>query len=386
MKKKIIIFLTMQPEDGGKFQYTVNLLENIANLSNNSLEIIGLHTSSVWEKYLKLFNVDGYRIDFVENIWYLRFRKLFIEVIPLLSLWRKFNKYFSKTYKLLKSIGPDLIFFPGGESLSYEFEFSSIVPVFDLMHKYEKFPEVTEKKIFNSRERHYRNVAKYVDGIMVDSELGKRHVLDNYVVNEKKIFILPYEPSYYIFEYNEVKVDLKKSNLPERYFFYPAQFWKHKNHKIIIEAVKKLNAKGLKIHFVFVGAQKNGYENIIELLKKYELQDQFSILGYVNNCEIVALYQNAEALVFPSFFGPTNIPPIEALAVGCTVLVSDVYAHRQQLGDNAIYFNPNDADDLMEKLLNIYQNPYKVKVKFRKLKLENLNTLKNCIMQISRIK
>jgi len=92
------------------------------------------------------------------------------------------------------------------------------------------------------------------------------------------------------------------------------------------------------------------YEVVVESLDKYGLQNHFHILGYVTNDELVSLYKNAKALVFPSFFGPTNIPPLEALALGCNVIISNVYAHYEQLGEDAIYFSPNNANELADLL------------------------------------
>jgi glycosyltransferase involved in cell wall biosynthesis len=220
------------------------------------------------------------------------------------------------------------------------------------MHRYENFPEVKEPSIYKSREKHYKNICKYAKGILVDSELGKKHVIDCYDVVEKKITVYPYKPPYYVYDYNEIDV-IKKYNLRADYFFYPAQFWEHKNHRLIIEAVKLLKEKGEIINFVFVGSRKNVYEKVVELINNYGLHNQFFILGYVTNDELVSLYKRAKALVFPSFFGPTNIPPLEALALSCPVIVSDVYAHREQLEDKVIYFNPINPNDLAVNLKEI---------------------------------
>ena len=74
------------------------------------------------------------------------------------------------------------------------------------------------------------------------------------------------------------------------------------------------------------------------------------ILGYVPDSEISELYQRARALIMPTFFGPTNIPPLEAIAVGCPVAVSDIYGMREQLGNAAIYFNPTSITEIMNTM------------------------------------
>ena len=55
----------------------------------------------------------------------------------------------------------------------------------------------------------------------------------------------------------------------------------------------------------------------------------------------------------PSFLGPTNMPPMEARALNCPVLCSDHLGHKEQLGDGAIYFNPNSSDEIYDAMKRI---------------------------------
>jgi glycosyltransferase involved in cell wall biosynthesis len=76
-------------------------------------------------------------------------------------------------------------------------------------------------------------------------------------------------------------------------------------------------------------------------------------LGYVPDSEMSALYRRARALIMPSFFGPTNIPQLEAFVAGCPVAVSGVYGVPDQVGDAALLFDPKSVDeiaDVMERL------------------------------------
>ena len=61
-------------------------------------------------------------------------------------------------------------------------------------------------------------------------------------------------------------------------------------------------------------------------------------------------YKNARALIFPSFFGPTNIPPLEAIACGCPMAVSNIYAMPDQVLDASIYFDPLSLDSLSKSI------------------------------------
>ena len=78
--------------------------------------------------------------------------------------------------------------------------------------------------------------------------------------------------------------------------------------------------------------------------RELKVDRQIRHLGYVPANDMAALYANAEALVMPTFFGPTNIPILEAWGLGCPVITSDIRALREQAGDAALLADPNSAD------------------------------------------
>jgi len=102
------------------------------------------------------------------------------------------------------------------------------------------------------------------------------------------------------------------------------------------------------------GARKNGYKDILELCRRKGVEDAVIFLGYVPEAQIPGLYRHARALVFPSFFGPTNIPPLEAFAMGCPVACSNVYGMPEQLGDAALMFSPNSVDEIATAIERVW--------------------------------
>ena len=73
--------------------------------------------------------------------------------------------------------------------------------------------------------------------------------------------------------------------------------------------------------------------------------------------ELIRLYRGAFALVFPSLFGPDNLPPLEAFALGCPVLAARVAGAEEQLGEAAELFDPYNPAELAEKILKIKNEP-----------------------------
>ncbi|MBU0528139.1 glycosyltransferase family 4 protein [bacterium] len=154
--------------------------------------------------------------------------------------------------------------------------------------------------------------------------------------------------------YKTTKSVRLKYDLPNKYLFYPAQFWEHKNHKALVRAISQLIAKLPDLKMVFVGSANNGYDSLIELIKKLGLQKVFIFLDQVPDEQMRGLYANARALIMPTFFGPTNIPPLEAFATGCPVAVSNVYGMPEQVGDAGLLFNPGSDAEIADTIYKLW--------------------------------
>jgi len=148
---------------------------------------------------------------------------------------------------------------------------------------------------------------------------------------------------------------LKEAGINNPFIFYPAGFWPHKNHVILVDAIHELNMRGQHLDVVLTGPDRGNYEFIKNLIVQKGMEKQFHYLGFVKREFLCHLYQNCIALVFTSIVGPNNYPPIEAASLGCPVLLSDLPGHREQMEDAALYFekfNPSQLADKIELLIN----------------------------------
>lgn len=86
-----------------------------------------------------------------------------------------------------------------------------------------------------------------------------------------------------------------------------------------------------------------------------ELESQAEESGIMqSDGKLVTLYKKAVAVVMPTFFGPSNIPPLEAFALGCPLAISDVPGISEQVEEAGLLFDPNDTDDIAEKIYRIW--------------------------------
>jgi glycosyltransferase involved in cell wall biosynthesis len=366
-KKRIIIYLSSIPTDGGKFQYALSILSAVEKFSTKKYEIIVVYNNIIWQKIIPKF-IKSVQLR-NNNVIIKLLRYLVFLILPEIGrdIWRIIGRFIDLNHRTFFSLTPDLIIYAGKDPFIHELSLPGVIPVFDLMHRYEKFPELQDDASAYGRDIYYQRVCKYAKGILVDSNVGLNHVIDNYDVEIEKIFVFPYIAPNYVNEYsvNSEKL-LFKFNLPPDYIFYPAQFWSHKNHNLLIEAIYKLKEEKLIVNCVLVGSPKNVFNEIKEKVIFLGLERQIYFLKYVTNGELVALYKTSKALVMPTFLGPTNIPPLEAFALGCPVITSDIYGVKEQVGDAAVLVDPKNVKEIAGGIKSIYTD-----AKFRERLIRN---------------
>lgn len=149
-----------------------------------------------------------------------------------------------------------------------------------------------------------------------------------------------------------------KFSLP--YFHLPNQVWVHKNHKVVIEALRILKEKGIKILVLLTGAtadhrQPGLYSSLMSKVEEYNLSDSFYSLGVVPYNELISLMKNSIALINPSFFEGWSSTVEESKSLGKRIILSDIPIHREQNPPGGLYFSPTDPEMLakhMEDIIN----------------------------------
>lgn len=236
-----------------------------------------------------------------------------------------------------------------------------VMPIFDVMHRYIDFPEIGGGKIGAERDRRYASICKGADAVLADSKVGVMQIIDCYGdVCEgliRKVHSLPFIVPDYIESDISLNNESGKSGdtkVPEKFILYPAQFWKHKNHISLIKAAGELKNQGIEVNLVLTGSGKNAGEDIEKTIKEYAIENQVTNLGYISDEELVWLYKHARAMMFPSFGGPTNIPPIEAMALGCPVAVSNNFAMPEQIDGAGLTFDPSSVSDIKDAMRRLW--------------------------------
>ncbi len=352
--KRILLYLDCEPGSGGVFQYSQALLDAVLALPRDRFDVVVLYTHESWDPYLgaaprKRFTPFGRHTRHL-------LRALLAGPVPLSWIRRLVKR--QPVVCALEEERPDLCVFPSQETFwGYLVDVPSMWAIHDLMHRYESsFPEVSAYGRSRHRDRHFVRVCACACGLLVDSAVGRRHVHDAYGYPNEAIFSLPYIAPRYMHEHeHDPNASLTRAyDLPERFIFFPAQFWEHKNHLRLVEAVRRLRAELPDLRLVLAGSKKSGYAAVERKVKSDGLETIVTFLGFVPETDLAMLYRCAVALVLPTFFGPTNIPPLEAFVAGCPVAASRIYGMPEQLGDAALFFDPLSVDQIADVLRRLW--------------------------------
>ncbi|MGH2747926.1 MAG: glycosyltransferase family 4 protein [Actinomycetota bacterium] len=261
----------------------------------------------------------------------------------------------------------ELVLYPTPNPLSFEVGVPYVMAVHDLQHRLQpEFAEASQGGQWEMREYVFRNAARTATLLLADSETGREDLVECYGefgLTEERVKVLPFLPAPYLspsVSRSHASEIRRKYRLPERFFFYPAQFWPHKNHARIIEALALVESRhGVRASVVFCGTRsgrlrRQTFKEVMTLARDRGMTGRVHYLGYVGDDEMSVLYAEAVALVMPTFFGPTNIPVVEAWYLGCPVLTSDLRGIREHSGDAALLVDPRSVEDIAAGLHRLW--------------------------------
>jgi glycosyltransferase involved in cell wall biosynthesis len=237
-----------------------------------------------------------------------------------------------------------------------------ITNVWDVQHHvWPFFPEVSRHGEWESREKRYREVLKRAAYIITRSSTGAKQLVQFYNLAEERIRSLHEPTPRFALEAGarpHTPQPLTSLGIRGDYLVYPAQFWPHKNHVLLLLMLKQLWEKyDYAPQLVFTGSDKGNKAFIQERVAALGLQEQVVFAGFVSREDLILLYRQAVALVYPSFCGPENIPPLEAMALGCPALVGAIAGAHDQFGDAVLLLDPVDPRVWCEAVQRVRLDP-----------------------------
>lgn len=357
----IAVILTKDKKEGGAFQYTLSITLLLEKNKTDKYNFIYFTTV---KKNLDILKRYGLHAVYLPWSNFNRLTTLFWGSQLVGNIFAKAKMRLElKLDRIFKRHNIDLVYFLSPTDLALSMNcYNYIFTVWDLCTLDSmEFPEIYINRQFERIDRLYRLATIKAIAVITDSEFTKGNIVNRYGVEENKIIPLPFLPSNAVNiskeAYHKNFVDInKKYSIDGKFIFYPAQFWPHKNHIYILDGLKLLKEKyKVKIHAVFAGSNKGNLSFVLKNVSELGLADQVHYIGFVEDKELPYLYAQALALVMPTYFGPTNIPPLEAFVMGCPVLYSDLPGLRDQVKDAALLLDLKNPDSMCQGLLKVIE-------------------------------
>jgi len=229
----------------------------------------------------------------------------------------------------------------------------SVISILDVSYLY--FPNLFKKKDLYQLKLWGKYSIKRADKIITISKSSKNDIIKAYKVNEAKVAVV--YPGIKELKNGAKALNMdelnKKFRINKEYILFVGTLQPRKNIVKLIDAFSKLESK---VDLVIVGKKGWQFEEILEAPKKYGVSERVKFLDSVTDEELPSLYKNAVCFCLPSLYEGFGLPILEAMQNGCPVLTSNVSSLPEAGGDAALYFNPENADDIKEALEKVLSN------------------------------
>ena len=338
-------------EDGwlGGINYFRNLLTALYALPERNIEVVvftGMQTpEESFEGFPAVQIVRSRFFDIGSLPWRIRFH-----------LRRRFSYDFFLE-RLLKKQGVSVISHSGWIGKGSAIPAIEWIP--DFQHV--RLPDLFSADEIAVRDKIYRNMCANCSIIILSSHDAQADLAKFSPGRESKSVVLqfvvsPTRPDHLLPKLSELET---KYGFAGKYFLLPNQFWKHKNHRVVIEALGLLSKEGKKVLVLTTGndvdyRHPEFFKSLMDRAAQLGVGDGFRHLGLVPLADLAGLMRGALAIINPSFFEGWSTTVEEAKSLDKRIILSDIPVHREQNPSHASFFPPDDAHELAAILWEVW--------------------------------
>ena len=237
----------------------------------------------------------------------------------------------------------------------------------DFQHKH--YPEFFSRKQILGRDTRVKNALRNSDHLVLSSHDAHKDL--------KKFFKVRSGLNIYIYHFVSIIDDLElvnmeelkvKYRLPDDYFLISNQFHKHKNHRVLFLALARLKEMGIRKHMAITGKFPDATDSpymaeLHRIIDDNHLQDQISMLGIISRNDQLQLMRHSQAVIQPSLFEGWSTVIEDARSLQAPVVAANLGVNMEQLGEDEVYFDPHNTDELVAILKdyperNMEEKPY----------------------------
>jgi glycosyltransferase involved in cell wall biosynthesis len=260
---------------------------------------------------------------------------------------------------LLRENGISVLFCPFAAPTFGEAGTAAVSVIADLQHLY--YPFFFSKQELKNRNRFYEQLKARVSYVIAISDYTRKTVIDKLNFPPENVFTIPIalqdqhrDPSAAVRQ----RVREKFAFLNKKYCLYPANFWPHKNHKMLITAFAMYQHRypAYDLHLVFTGEKIGNHGILADSIRQMGIEKKIHFTGFLPGDEIAVIWEHAYFLIYPSLFEGFGIPLVEAMRYNKPILASHVTSIPEVAGDAALYFDPKKPEQIVDALRSILED------------------------------
>ncbi len=305
--KNIGIIMDINAQSGGKLQMAISICSYLQKIKNYNFTYIITYKDSkkIIENELninlKLFEKTSFKNRLLNR------SKRIINIFPFKTPLDNF----------LKKNSIDYLFFLDPSPMVRDFEkLNFTYTIFDIEHRENKNLDEYKNDVSSKREKDYFYACEKCSALVVGTQNLKEKVSEIYNIKHEKIFDLIFPPPIINSKkhHNSAISDIiEKKNIKNNFILYPAQFWSHKNHQYIVDAIYHLkNKDNFNYKIIFTGHDRGNLANIKSSIKEKKIEEDFIIFNYIEDADLSYLYRNCLAIIVPTIVAPHTFPLYEA--------------------------------------------------------------------------
>ena len=215
-----------------------------------------------------------------------------------------------------------------------------------------------EKKERTDFQKEVAYKRKYVVFSSLDAQKTFNKYFPDSLVNQ---FVIPFTVTHPDFNRLSGEMVLEEIWFARKLFFSPNQFWIHKNHMVILEALKIAKGEGVELVVVFSGKEYDHrsseyFESLVEYVKFNGIENNVYFLGFIDRSEQLKLMSMSIAIIQPSKSEGWSTVIEDAKAMNKFVIASAIPVHMEQISQNCIFFEPENSAALSDNLITVARN------------------------------
>ena len=253
----------------------------------------------------------------------------------------------------------DLLFCPFTGSTFFDLPMPTVVVIYDL--QYQTYPQFFTSAENAERDLNFRSSSQK-SALVTISEFVRSTVIAHQFVDKAAVFPIHIRTAKRLPRIEPRQRDLILQNLGlqcENYLLYPANFWQHKNHEMLLTAFAMARQSGLPagMKLICTGAPGPRMQAVSAAAKALGVHHCVLFPGFLTDIEFAAVLGSCIGVIYPSLYEGFGMPILEAMAAGCPVACGDRTSLPEVAGGAALLFDPRKPRDVADAMVRIALDP-----------------------------